>query len=45
MAKQLGITEQKVKEEYTFAELVERNLFDVYENYVERELMPKIPKS
>jgi hypothetical protein len=39
MAKKLGQSEEQIKEQYTFAEIVERNLFDIYENYVERELM------
>jgi hypothetical protein len=38
MAKKLGQSEEQIKEQYTFAEIVERNLFDIYENYVEREL-------
>jgi hypothetical protein len=41
MAKKLGITETQVKEEYTFAEIVERNAMDLHDNYVDRELMPK----
>lgn len=39
MAKKLGQSEQQIKEQYTFSEIVERNLMDIYENYVERELM------
>jgi hypothetical protein len=41
MAKKLGITEKQVKEEYTFAEIAERNAMDIHDNYIERELLPK----
>lgn len=41
MAKTLGISEQEVKEQYTHAELAERNLFEAHDGYVQRELMPK----
>lgn len=41
MAKKLGQTEQQIKEQYTVQEIAERNLFEIYENYVDRELMPK----
>jgi len=37
MAKKLGQSEQQIREQYTFEELAERSLFDVYDNYVERE--------
>lgn len=41
MAKKLGQSEKQIKEQYTFDEIVERNLFDIYDNYIDRELMPK----
>jgi hypothetical protein len=42
MAKKLGKSEKQIKEQYTFDELLERNLFDLYDNYIDRELMPKV---
>jgi hypothetical protein len=39
MAKQLGQSENEIKDQYTYSEIAERNLMDVYDNYVERELM------
>ena len=41
MAKKLGQTEQTIKEQYTIQDVAERSLFEVYENYIDRELMPK----
>ena len=38
LAKKLGQTEQMIKESYTLTEIAERNLFDAYDNYVEREI-------
>jgi hypothetical protein len=39
MAKKLGQSEEQIKEQYTFAEIIERNLMDIYDSYIERELM------
>jgi hypothetical protein len=39
MAKTLGQSEQFIKDNYTFLEIVERNLFDIHDNYIDRELM------
>jgi hypothetical protein len=39
MAKNLGQSEEQIKEQYTFTEIAERNLFDLYEDYIDRELM------
>ena len=33
MAKTLGQSEQFIKDNYSFAEIMERNLFDIYDNY------------
>jgi len=41
LAKMLGQSEDEIKEQYTYTETVERNLFGIHENYVDRELMPK----
>jgi hypothetical protein len=38
MAKQLGQSEEQIKEQYTFSEIAERNLFDVYADYIDREV-------
>jgi hypothetical protein len=37
LAKKLGQTEETIKKQYTLAEIAERNLFDIYANYVDRE--------
>jgi hypothetical protein len=39
MAKKLGQTEETIKNNYTLAEIAERNLFDRYADYIERELL------
>jgi hypothetical protein len=39
MAKELGQSEQAIKDQYTFDEIMERNLFEVYDSYIEREMM------
>lgn len=44
MAKRLGISEQEVREQYTHEELAERNLFEVHDDYIQRELIPKPKK-
>jgi len=41
MAKKLGQSEEQIMKQYTFDEIIERNLFDIYENFIDRELMPK----
>jgi hypothetical protein len=41
MAKKLGQSEQFIRDNYTMAELSERTLFEVYEEYVKRETTPK----
>jgi hypothetical protein len=38
MAKTLGQPEQYIKDNYSFTEILERNLFDVYDNYIGRKL-------
>lgn len=39
MAKELGQSEEQIKDQYTFAEIMERNMFEVYDNYIDREMM------
>ena len=39
MAKLLGQSEEQIKKQYTFTEIVERNLMNTYNSYIERELM------
>lgn len=39
MAKTLGVSEQQIKDEYSLDEIIERNLFEVYQDYIDRELM------
>ena len=41
LAKKLGQTEQTMRDNYTRAEIKERFLFDIHDNYIDRELMPK----
>ena len=42
MAKKLGTSEKEIMNQYTFDELIERNLFDIYSDFIDRELMPKV---
>jgi hypothetical protein len=39
MAKELGQSEQAIKDQYTFDEIMERNLFEVFDGYIQNELM------
>jgi hypothetical protein len=39
MAKKLGISESEIERQYTLTEIAERNLFDVYDDFVEREML------
>jgi hypothetical protein len=39
LAKKLGQTEEEIKNQYTYTEILERKMFDVYDNYIDRELM------
>ena len=41
LAKKLGQTEQTIRDNYTRPEIKERFLFDIHDNYIDRELMPK----
>jgi hypothetical protein len=41
MAKELGQSEQQIKEQYTWDEINERSLFNTYDGFIDRELMPK----
>lgn len=41
ISKKLGQTEQTIRDNYTRAEIKERFLFDIHDQYIDRELMPK----
>jgi hypothetical protein len=41
MAKTLGQSEEQIKDQYTLSEVFERNLFEVYDAHVSKELMSK----
>ena len=39
LAKKIGKSEEQIKKLYSYPEIIERNLFDVYDHYVDNELM------
>ena len=39
LAKKLGQSEEQIKEQYTYTEIIERNLMEIYDNYIDRTLM------
>lgn len=41
MAKKLGKTEKQIQEAYTLDELIERNMFEQYDDYIQRSLLEK----
>jgi hypothetical protein len=40
-SKKLGISEKQARKEYSWSEVFERNLFETYDDYVDRMLRPK----
>lgn len=39
LAKRLGQSEEQIKEQYSFTEIIERSLFEVHGGYIDREMM------